>query len=369
VKDEICVNGEMIAGITEMEKRLDDGAKIVKDCIDALEKYREYRHELDTLFAYYGSPEWFAAFDASNEGRLPKGLKCGVLSEDAVYNLIADNRCLLDLMEQTTDEQEDKRKMKYNITFLGTCACDYSPLLKGECADRFDDNARRASCLTFNDRFMIDCGPHALDSLRIAGIDKARITDLFITHLHSDHYNPENIAEIAAASAERRLRIWVSEGAVIPEIANAEVIYMEKFAEYDVTDDLKVTGMSANHDKNAHPQHLLFDLCGRKFMYGCDGAWLLNDTYYHMKNAGLALCILDGTCGDKEGEFRIAEHNTIPMIRLMLPSMKTVGIINDETCVMMSHIAPSLHKPHDEIVKAMEDVGVLVAYDGMKIEI
>ena len=61
MNDGIRTDGAMIDKIAEMEKRLDDGAKIVKDCIDALEKYREYHRELDLLFAYYGSPEWFAA--------------------------------------------------------------------------------------------------------------------------------------------------------------------------------------------------------------------------------------------------------------------------------------------------------------------
>lgn len=262
--------------------------------------------------------------------------------------------------------------MKYDITFLGTCAADFSPRLKGDCADRFDDNARRASCLLFNDSFLIDCGPHCLDSLRIAGIPQGNIGDIFVTHLHGDHYKPETVTAIAKARYDatgEALRFWVSEGAQLPDIPHLDVRYMTKFTEYKVNDTLTVVGMTANHDAASYPQHLLFELDGVKFLYATDGAWFINDTYNYLRKKTLALFVTDGTCGDKEGEWRIGEHNTIPMIKLMLPSLKTVGIIDENTVVCMTHLAPSLHRPHDETVELMSDVGVKVAYDGMKLEI
>jgi hypothetical protein len=53
----------------------------------------------------------------------------------------------------------------------------------------------------------------------------------------------------------------------------------------------------------------------------------------------------------------------------MLPSFKKVKIINDETKVYITHLAPSLHKPHDETVEIMAEMGVSVAYDGLEVEI
>ena len=54
------------------------------------------------------------------------------------------------------------------------------------------------------------------------------------------------------------------------------------------------------------------------------------------------------------------------MIRLLLPSLRANGIISDKTRVMLTHIAPSLHKPHDETVKLLRPEGLIVAYDGMR---
>ena len=43
-----------------------------------------------------------------------------------------------------------------DILFLGTCACDYSPLLQTTYKDVFDKNARRSSCALINGRHLVE---------------------------------------------------------------------------------------------------------------------------------------------------------------------------------------------------------------------
>lgn len=254
------------------------------------------------------------------------------------------------------------------LLFLGTCACDFSPKLKTEFADCFDKNARRSSSALLNGRFLIDCGMHTPDCLRISKTDITKITDIFITHTHCDHFDPKNIESVAAASKSDSVRLWVSEDAEIPEIKGVTVIRMEKFKEYTVCDGLTVTGLEANHDPVTAPQWLLFNTDGKKFLYALDGAWYTFATYYYLKKAEVDLMVCDATVGDYDGDYRIAEHNSIPMIRMMVPSLKKFGVINDDTEIYLSHIAPSLHKPHDTICEAARSFGGKVAFDGLKIE-
>ena len=254
------------------------------------------------------------------------------------------------------------------ILFLGTCACDYSPLLQTTYKDVFDKNARRSSCALINGRYLIDCGYHCLEELRIAKIDLAQITDIFVTHFHSDHYNVECISQIAKAS-ERTLRVWVRAGANVIAISNVEWKFMEKGIEYSVDENVKVTGLLANHNESVFPQHILLDVAGKKIFYALDGAWFLHETYYALKNAKLDFLVLDCTCGDYEGDYRIGEHNSIPMIRLMLPSLKKWGTIVENTQVYASHLAPSLHKSHEETVEILQKDGVYVAYDGLSLQL
>ena len=52
----------------------DDLVKI-KDKIEELEKY-------------YTGPEWMEDFEADNEGLIPKDMNRGILTEDAIYDLL-----------------------------------------------------------------------------------------------------------------------------------------------------------------------------------------------------------------------------------------------------------------------------------------
>ena len=157
----------------------------------------------------------------------------------------------------------------------------------------------------------------------------------------------------------------------MPQIENTVIIRMPKHAKAEVDKDVCVTGLYANHDENAAPQHLLFEIDGKRVLYATDGGWVVNASYNFLRQQTPTLdaLILDCTCGDYEGEWRIGEHNSIPMIRLMLPSFRKVKIIDDQTKVYATHLAPSLHKPHDETVEIMKEIGVSVAYDGLEIEI
>ena len=259
--------------------------------------------------------------------------------------------------------------MKNNeLYFLGTCACDFSPKLKAEFRDCFDKDARRSSSLMIGESVLIDCGVHTLESLHIAGKDTREISDILITHLHGDHYNPENIRAIASGDRPP-LRLWVREGAKIPKIENVEITEMKLFEKYELPCKITATGMPANHEPNTHPQHFLLDIGGKKLFYGCDGGWMLNETYNFLRKAEIDLAVLDATVGDYEGDFRAAEHNSIPMIRLLLSSLRTIGAFREDTRVYLSHIAPSLHRSHIETVAIADGFGASVAYDGLKIEI
>lgn len=254
------------------------------------------------------------------------------------------------------------------ILFLGTCACDYSPLLQTAYKDVFDKNARRSSSALLNGRYLLDCGDHCLEELRIANIPLAQITDIFVTHFHRDHYNVEWIKQIAKAG-DRTLRVWVRGDAKVIELSNVEWKLMEKGVEYTVDENVTVKGLLANHNESVFPQHILLETEGKRIFYALDGAWFLHETYYALNNANLDVLVLDCTCGDYEGDYRIGEHNSIPMIRLMLPSLKKWGVITEKTQVYVSHLAPSLHKSHEETVEILQKDGVFVAYDGLCLQI
>ena len=85
---------EQIERIKAMEHCLDRVSQAVMRLSAALDEYAEAQDSLRQLSDYYGSDLWKHDFADDSAGRLPKDLKRGVLSEDAVWNLLEDVRDL-----------------------------------------------------------------------------------------------------------------------------------------------------------------------------------------------------------------------------------------------------------------------------------
>ena len=91
---------KQIERITYMEQILDKATEAVSSLSEALEKYSTVQDKLQELIAYYTSEQWRQDFDDDDAGKIPSNLKRGVLSEDAVYHLLADNTDLKERMKE-----------------------------------------------------------------------------------------------------------------------------------------------------------------------------------------------------------------------------------------------------------------------------
>lgn len=77
-----------IERIQEMERTLNDCGAALHALNGELERFNALRERMIRLFQYYGSEGWYQ----DREGELPAGVPAGVLSEDAVYDLITGVR-------------------------------------------------------------------------------------------------------------------------------------------------------------------------------------------------------------------------------------------------------------------------------------
>ena len=81
---------EQIERITQMERKMERVAMAVLNLSAALEEFEAVQGDIITLSEYYSSSEWKQDFDDDEAGKLPTGLKRGVLSEDGIWNLLED---------------------------------------------------------------------------------------------------------------------------------------------------------------------------------------------------------------------------------------------------------------------------------------
>lgn len=87
-----------------MEQRLNQSIEAINQLTSALEKYRSAQESIEKLKAYLSSKEWKKDFSDSEAGRLPADLKCGVLSQDGIWNMLENSRELnTEMLQFATD--------------------------------------------------------------------------------------------------------------------------------------------------------------------------------------------------------------------------------------------------------------------------
>ena len=81
-------NKEQIARIRKMERRLNRASTAMKRLEAALDKWEAVQEVIAALVEYYGCDLWKQDFADDEAGLLPADLKRGVLSEDALWDLL-----------------------------------------------------------------------------------------------------------------------------------------------------------------------------------------------------------------------------------------------------------------------------------------
>lgn len=90
------MNNEQIERIRAMEQALNAATPAVAQLSAALEGYKAVLPQLKALAEYHQSPLWMQDYDADHAGLLPAQLCRGVLTEDALWDLLGDNVRLLE---------------------------------------------------------------------------------------------------------------------------------------------------------------------------------------------------------------------------------------------------------------------------------
>lgn len=89
-----------IERIAAMEERLDRSAAAVEALEQALEGYLAVRQDLEILAEYMNSGLWLRDYTDDAFGRIPQDMKRGVLSQDALYDLLFRDHRLKQALEE-----------------------------------------------------------------------------------------------------------------------------------------------------------------------------------------------------------------------------------------------------------------------------
>ena len=85
---------EQTERIKHMEQCLNRATAALEELSTAMDKYAEAQDSIHELESYLSSKEWKEDFEDDEAGRLPKGLRRGVLSEDGIWNVLEKHKAL-----------------------------------------------------------------------------------------------------------------------------------------------------------------------------------------------------------------------------------------------------------------------------------
>lgn len=251
------------------------------------------------------------------------------------------------------------------MIFLGTGAADWNLAMKNEGFFR-----RNSSCL-IDKKLLIDPGAHIFSFIEDFNVPDLfdELTDIIVTHFHSDHINKESVLRLAE---NRSLRVGCDKRTMehIGEHPNITYTLFKPYIEYNVG-DMIVTPLLANHDIVADGENFAFNYYietkdGKSIFYGLDSAWILRPTWEYLKKKKFDAFVFDCTVGDKD-DWRLFEHNTIPMIRKMVEEINAKELIKEGGKLIASHMARTLHKSHEDTAEILEKINMITAFDGMKV--
>lgn len=241
------------------------------------------------------------------------------------------------------------------IRFLGTGAADWNGRdERGE--------YRRFTSTLFDGELLIDLTETAIDMIP----EDAHIRSVLITHSHGDHFSPKAIERVHPENVYIH-ESWAQEA----EVPGVKVCAL-KIGEWVHAGSFEVMAMPSNHSTGRiHEQtvHYLIRKEGKSFLYATDGAWLLNKELKLMAGTTLSGAAMDATIGDgHEGDYRIFEHNSLPMVRLMVQTMRHTGLLKPDATVYLTHMARELHPVQKELEKYVS-WPLAACYDGMEAEV
>jgi hypothetical protein len=91
----------VVKRITEMESILEEALRRMDKAEEVPKDLLAYQSEIKKLGEYYSSQDWKDDFAMDEDGRLPKDLKRGVLSEDGIFDALERNKELMERIKET----------------------------------------------------------------------------------------------------------------------------------------------------------------------------------------------------------------------------------------------------------------------------
>ncbi len=285
------------------------------------------------------------------------------------------------------------------MIFLGTgaaelfpnpfCSCDTCKRAREKGDPR---DTRRRSAVLLDKNNLVDCGPDVLHACNEFHCDLTKITNIFMTHLHGDHFSFETLEALRRARGTApHIRLFMASHTLncLNRFRSdlTELGYLttaKNFGAFDACcdlvpltpykaqalEDMEVTLTLARHAglfDTEQGSGYLFSKNGATTFLSNDTGLLPQETLAYLKTQQVDTLIIDGTFGAMHAD-AACRHMTIEHLFETFRILDAQGTLTPSSRIVVTHIAHKgelLHAEYEALLKAEYGDRICLAYDGM----
>ncbi len=246
---------------------------------------------------------------------------------------------------------------------------------------------RTRSQALLDGRLAIDLSVDTFHHCAFAGLDMTKVRHVLVTHNHHDHFFTTDLFSRVRGMGEP-VNFYISEGsgeavrAIVekhkadfasgkrdPEAwTRAEVHTLEYYKPVKIL-DYTVTPLPALHRSAPDPMIFVIQSEGKSILWAHDTGKFFPEVVEWIKNSGIVFDFVSLDCTLKRGEQITQSHMDLDWCIEMADLLRTNGNANENTKFVLSHIGHLIDRTHDELTAEAAEYGMIVAWDGMEIDI
>ena len=277
------------------------------------------------------------------------------------------------------------------IHFWGTAAAEGIPSLFCGCKvckearEKGGRYIRTRSQLLIDDTLLIDFNADTYSNAMRYQFDASKLKDILITHTHADHYYPTELCNRGINySKDLPVDLLTVHGTPDLQTASQKIMYLtdQKRVEFDYLAPYEskeiagfvVTPLPAAHGTE-HPYVCLLEKNGKTFFLFNDSGLLEKETIAWLKDKKVQFdCVsFDCTFGEADasynGTYR-TQHMGFPQIEEMRKIFIQNGNYKENTIEIITHFSHNIATiGYGDMEKLAQEKGLVLAYDGLKMEI
>ena len=248
-------------------------------------------------------------------------------------------------------------------------------------------NIRTRSMALLDGCLAIDLSVDTFHHCAFAGLDMRKVKHVLVTHSHHDHFFTSDLFSRVRGMTEP-VNFYLSEasGKSVNAIVEkhkaefaagtrdpkawtlAEVHTLEYFKPIEIL-DYKITPLPARHVKALEPMIFVIEQGGKSILWGHDTGLLLPEAAEWIRNSGIRFDLVSLDCTLRRGEQITKSHMDLDWCIETAEMLRENGNADDNTKFILSHIGHLVDRTHDELAAEAAEYGMIVAFDGMEIEI